>query len=77
MKRIILFLSSFTGFLNSKTGNLKYNSALIVIICLLTSGLAQAQTGQIGGVVITNDGNAGQGVVVKLSETNKSTVTNS
>lgn len=77
MKRIILFLSSFTGFLNSKTGNLKYNSALIIIICLLTSGLAQAQTGQIGGVVITNDGNAGQGVVVKLSETNKSTVTNS
>lgn len=77
MKRIILFLSSFTGFLNSKTANLKYSSALIIIICILTSGLAQAQTGQIGGVVITNDGNAGQGVVVKLSETNKSTVTNS
>ncbi|WP_264537442.1 TonB-dependent receptor [Flavobacterium sp. N1736] len=77
MNRILLLLSSFTRYSGNKTGNFKYNFSLIVVICLLTSGFSQAQTGQISGVVITNDGTAGQGVVVKLSETNKSTVTNS
>lgn len=77
MNRTILLLSSFTEFLAGKIGKLKYSSTLIIAICLMASAFAQAQTGQISGAVITNDGNAGQGVVVKLSETNKSAVTNS
>lgn len=64
-----------------KIENLKLNVVfLISFFLLLNVSFLQAQTsytGQITGVVITNDGTAGQGVVVKLSETNKSTVTNS
>jgi iron complex outermembrane receptor protein len=79
MKTKLRLLSSFTGFLGCKMEKLKYNATLIVTICLFVSSIAHAQTGngQIKGVVITNDGTAGQGVVIRLSETGKSTVTNS
>jgi len=52
---------------------------LITVLVLNFNGL-QAQTaasGQISGTVITNDGHAGQGVVVKLIEADKTTITNS
>jgi len=52
---------------------------LITVLVLNFNGL-QAQTaasGQISGTVITNDGHAGQGVVVKLIESDKTTITNS
>ncbi|KQO22934.1 TonB-dependent receptor [Flavobacterium sp. Leaf82] len=50
-----------------------------MLLSLLCGGFLQAQTeqtGQISGSIITNDGNAGQGVIVKLIEINKSAVTN-
>lgn len=51
------------------------------MLSLLSSGgFLQAQTatsGQIGGNILTNDGSAGQGVIVKLIEINKTAVTNS
>lgn len=59
---------------------LKQKLTFILILSLLTSGgFLQAQTesnGQIKGTIITNDGNASQGVIVKLIEINKSAVTN-
>ncbi|KQB42740.1 TonB-dependent siderophore receptor [Flavobacterium aquidurense] len=59
---------------------LKQKSAFIILLFLLLSaGSVKAQTettGQISGSIITNDGNAGQGVIVKLIEINKSAVTN-
>ncbi|MBF4515755.1 TonB-dependent receptor [Flavobacterium sp. ANB] len=78
MKITILLIASFLGFLNRKAGIIKLNPTYLILLGLLaTSGFVQAQTGQISGVVITNDGTAGQGVAVKLSESNRSTVTNS
>ena len=59
---------------------LKQKLTFILMLSLLTSGgFLQAQTesnGQIKGTIITNDGNASQGVIVKLIEINKSAVTN-
>lgn len=59
---------------------LKQKLTFILMLSLLTSGgFIQAQTesnGQIKGTIITNDGNASQGVIVKLIEINKSAVTN-
>jgi iron complex outermembrane receptor protein len=77
MKTTILLISSFLGFSNRKKGIVKYKPYLILLCLLATSSFVQAQTGQISGVVITNDGTAGQGVVVKLSVANKSAITNS
>lgn len=77
----ILLISSSIKSLYRKTLGLQCNSALLLLIFLfLNFGFLKAQTsslGQISGSVITNDGNAGQGVIVKLKEINKSTVTNS
>lgn len=50
-----------------------------MLLLLLSGGFLQAQseqTGQISGSIITNDGNAGQGVIVKLIEINKGAITN-
>lgn len=72
-------ISFFIGGRNQrKKQKTKYNfTFLILIFSLLNVGFIQAQTtGQISGSVITNDGNASQGVVVKLIEINKSAVTN-
>lgn len=81
MKKIIPVFHSSFKFSFQKIESLKLNFTLLISFFLLMNiGLLQAQTsytGQITGVVITNDGTAGQGVVVKLSETNKSAVTNS
>jgi iron complex outermembrane receptor protein len=59
---------------------LKQKFNFIILFSLLTSGgFLQAQTagtGQISGTIITNDGNASQGVIVKLIEIDKSAVTN-
>jgi iron complex outermembrane receptor protein len=80
MKTTLLLISSLIGTSYRKIRIVSFNSAYLIIICLLATSFIQAQnsgSGQIGGVVITNDGTAGQGVVVKLSETSRSTVTNS
>lgn len=81
MKTPLPLVIAFTKSLYKKTSGLKYNTALLLLIFLLSNnGALQAQTassGQIFGSVITNDGNASQGVIVKLIEINKSTVTNS
>jgi len=74
-------ISSFIAGKNQrKRQKANYNfTILILIFSLLNVGFIQAQTatsGQISGSVITNDGNASQGVVVKLIEINKSAVTN-
>ncbi len=74
-------MSSLKEINQKKQQKSKYNLAfLILIFSVLNVGFIQAQTattGQISGTVITNDGNASQGVVVKLIEINKSAVTNS
>ncbi|MFZ0596426.1 MAG: TonB-dependent receptor, partial [Flavobacterium sp.] len=73
--------ASFINTLYKKRFGLKQKINFIIMFGLLISGsLLHAQTassGQIGGTIITNDGNAGQGVIVKLIEINKSAVTNS
>lgn len=77
MKTTILLISSYLGFSDRKGIIKKYNLTYLLLCMLAMSSFAQAQTGQISGVVITNDGTAGQGVVVKLSVANKSAITNS
>ncbi|MFH6990843.1 TonB-dependent siderophore receptor [Flavobacterium sp. FlaQc-48] len=81
MKVTIQTVWSFIGASFQKTETLRLHFVLFIsFFLLLNVDFLQAQTsytGQITGVVITNDGTAGQGVVVKLSETNKSAVTNS
>ncbi|WP_337965996.1 TonB-dependent receptor [uncultured Flavobacterium sp.] len=81
MKIPLLIMSSLKEINQKKQQKSKYNLAfLILIFSVLNVGFIQAQTattGQISGTVITNDGNASQGVVVKLIEINKSAVTNS
>ena len=72
--------ASFIRSSTEKRAGLKQNFIfLLVLLLLLSGGFVQAQTesnGQIGGTIITNDGNAGQGVIVKLIEINKTAVTN-
>ncbi|MFC6243407.1 TonB-dependent receptor [Flavobacterium psychroterrae] len=77
-------IRSTVSFINTsykKRFGLKQKINFIIMFGLLISGsFVHAQTtlnGQIGGTIITNDGNAGQGVIVKLIEINKSAVTNS
>ncbi|TDO82875.1 iron complex outermembrane receptor protein [Flavobacterium chryseum] len=77
MKTTILLISSYLGFSDRKAIIKKYNLTYLLLCMFAVSSFAQAQTGQISGVVITNDGTAGQGVVVKLSVANKSAITNS
>lgn len=61
---------------------ISFKQTFIFIMMLglfMSGGFVQAQTtgtGQISGTIITNDGNASQGVIVKLIETNKTAVTN-
>ncbi|WP_198529603.1 TonB-dependent receptor [Flavobacterium sp. Leaf82] len=80
MTTILLSKISFRRTFNSIFFALKQKSAFItMLLSLLCGGFLQAQTeqtGQISGSIITNDGNAGQGVIVKLIEINKSAVTN-
>ncbi|PWK01225.1 iron complex outermembrane receptor protein [Flavobacterium araucananum] len=65
---------------NKKSVSFVPNFLFITLLSLLLSGgFVKAQTasgGQISGTIITNDGNAGQGVIVKLIEINKTAVTN-
>ncbi|PIF29776.1 iron complex outermembrane receptor protein [Flavobacterium sp. 9] len=74
-------ISFFIKYSLQKIQSIQYHSTLLLMLFLLANvGFIQAQTattGQISGTVITNDGNASQGVVVKLIEINKSAVTNS
>ncbi|TDP03186.1 TonB-dependent receptor [Flavobacterium sp. 245] len=63
-----------------KLSSFRSNAAIMLFFTIFNCGFLQAQTassGQISGSVITNEGNAGQGVVVKLVEVNKTAVTNS
>jgi iron complex outermembrane receptor protein len=68
---------------NLLTGRNKYLLFCVNILCLmLFSQMIQAQAkssppGEITGIVSTNDGNAGQGLTVKLKGLNKSTRTGS
>jgi iron complex outermembrane receptor protein len=74
MKIPLPLMSSFKKINQRKQQKSKYNLALLILIfSVLNVGFIQAQTattGQILGTVITNDGNASQGVVVKLIEIN-------
>ncbi|WP_428229428.1 TonB-dependent siderophore receptor [Flavobacterium sp.] len=59
--------------------NLQQKLSFILFGLLMSGGLLQAQTaatGQISGTIITNDGNASQGVIVRLIENNRTAVTN-
>ncbi|RKR04892.1 iron complex outermembrane receptor protein [Flavobacterium sp. 90] len=74
-------ISFFIKYSLKKIQSIQCSSTLLLMLFLFANvGFIQAQTattGQISGTVITNDGNASQGVVVKLIEINKSAVTNS
>ena len=81
MKEPLPLIFNFINFSHKKIAGLQRTSALLLLVFLVfNAGAVQAQTpaaGSISGSVITNDGNASQGVIVKLIETNKNAVTNS
>jgi iron complex outermembrane receptor protein len=78
MKTKIPFPSRFLETINKIISSNSTFRLLLTIILLYSSQFIQAQTaGQISGTIITNDGNASQGVIVKLIEINKTAVTNS
>ncbi|WP_225585086.1 TonB-dependent receptor [Flavobacterium sp. MDT1-60] len=81
MKVLLQLIFDFIKSSNKKIADLPETSALVLLMFLLfNAGSIQAQalsTGSISGSVITNDGNASQGVIVKLIEANKNAVTNS
>ncbi|SDZ63719.1 iron complex outermembrane recepter protein [Flavobacterium aquidurense] len=81
MKIPLQLISYFIKSSNTKKSSLQKTSAFLLFMFLLfISGSVMAQassTGTVSGSVITNDGNASQGVIVKLIELNKNAVTNS
>jgi iron complex outermembrane receptor protein len=80
MRIAILSISDYIQVLNKRMTGLSFTSAFLIFMFLMISSSVQGQTtatGSISGSVITNDGNASQGVIVKLIEINKNAVTNS
>ncbi|MBS7255781.1 TonB-dependent receptor [Flavobacterium branchiicola] len=79
MKESLQLISSFIKSAGLQIPSLNNKAAFLLLFTFLNFGFLQAQTttGQISGSVITNDGNASQGVLVKLVEINKTAVTNS
>ncbi|MEN2412257.1 TonB-dependent receptor [Flavobacterium mesophilum] len=75
--KIALHLISFFIKIPRLKISLFNNIAVLLVVLFFSFGSAFAQNGQISGSVITNEGNAGQGVLVKLIEINKTAVTNS
>ena len=80
MRILKLLISDNIAEVHKKISGFPCTSILLMLLFMLFSFGVQAQTtatGSISGSVITNDGNASQGVIVKLIEINKNAVTNS